>query len=169
MTGPRLRTDVIDVYVLSRRNGAIGLLQLRRTEPPLERTWQPIMGHAEPGESAVHTALRELGEETGLTPADPAFLGFWALEQVHPFFLPELDTIFLSPRFVVEAHADWEPTLCGEHDASRWVRTPEDFLWPGQQAAVRELLVHIADTEAPARERLRITPGSSPPPRAPRG
>jgi 8-oxo-dGTP pyrophosphatase MutT (NUDIX family) len=148
---PAIRTDIVDVYVfrqwpdetLSRAEPHVELLQLFRSKEPLRRTWQPVMGHIEEGESAVMSALRELGEEIGLTARSPAFVGIWALEQVHPFYIPELDAVMMSPRFAVEVQGPWRATLNGEHIAERWVPAHQAgryFMWPGQRAAVREII-----------------------------
>lgn len=137
--GPRIRTDVVDVYVA--RRGALGLefLQLRRARDPLRGSWQPIMGHIEAGESAVQAAKRETKEEVGLERS--AALGLWQLEQVHPFFLAGSDEIVMSPRFVTEVGLAWKPVLNQEHSEFRWVqeaKVGEMFVWPGQRAAIAE-------------------------------
>lgn len=153
--GPRLRSDVLDVYVFRRiaRSEGIELLQLLRAESPMEGTWQPVMGHIEPGEHTVAAALRELNEEIRLLPSSPAFLNLWALEQVWPFYLPSRDAIMLSPRFVVEVAADFEPALNHEHKGFRWVGSEASasplsmaaremgrhFLWPGQRHVIAEI------------------------------
>lgn len=138
---PTMRSDLIDAYIFRRSHpGRTELLQLRRTGEPMRGTWQPVMGHIEPGETAVACMWREIHEETGL--ARPDTLGAWALEQVHPFFLAETDELILSPRFAIEVAADWQPTLNEEHDDARWVpiaEAPGRFLWPGQHAAIAEL------------------------------
>ena len=103
-------------------------------------TWQPVMGHLEPGETAADGMWREVHEETGLGRADA--VNAWALEQVHPYFIAETDEIVLSPRFAVETAPAWEPTLNHEHDDARWIPIEEAadrFLWPGQHAAIAEL------------------------------
>ena len=141
--GPKLRTDVVDAYVVRCGPGAgpgAELLQLRRAKEPLLGAWHPVMGHIEQGETAVEAVYRELSEETGL--ARDAARAVWALEQVHPFFLPGSDEIMLSPRFAVEVEADWEPSLNDEHDAARWIglhHAERSFLWPGQHAAIAEI------------------------------
>lgn len=141
MSGPPLRTDVIDIY-LFRRHPDLQFLQLLRREEPLARTWQPVMGHVEAGEATVAAFWRELREETGLEARSGALLNAWALEEVHPFFVARADAIFLSPRFAVEVAADWSPTLNHEHAEHRWValaEVPAKFMWPGQIGAIEEL------------------------------
>lgn len=140
---PTIRADIVDVYIF-RRSPAVEVLQLRRAAGGvMGGTWHPVMGHVEAGETAAACALRELREETGLAEDDPALLGVWALEQVHPFFMAPRDEIVLSPRFAAEVRADWTPRLNDEHTAARWVPAAEAerwFMWPGQAAAVGEIV-----------------------------
>lgn len=125
----------------------IYFLQLLRVGAPMADTWHPIMGHMEAGETAVQCMRRELGEEVGLVAASGvgvggALLGLWALEQVHPFFIAEIDSIVMSPRFAAEVSPNWTPRLNGEHSAFRWVHQRDVgrlFMWPGQKAACREI------------------------------
>ncbi|MEM9083229.1 MAG: NUDIX domain-containing protein [Planctomycetota bacterium] len=155
--GPRLRSDVIDCYVFRRTGeGGIEFLQMRRAGKPLAGTWQPVMGHIEAEERAWETAVRELGEEISLEVSSEACLGMWALEQVYPYYLADLDAIVLSPRFACEVEAGFEPKLNEEHTDWRWVRDASDFMWPGQQHAVSEIESAIAPVEAPARQGLRL-------------
>ena len=165
-SGPRIVSDLIDVYIFRRRasrarldpsgesmggEDVVELLQLRRASDPdlggsLAGTWQPVMGHIEPGETAIDCAWRELAEEVGLTRDSEELLGVWALEQVHPYFLASKNAIMLSPRFAAEVTGDWHATLDAEHDAVRWVRASDaekSFMWPGQRGAIREIRQEI--------------------------
>lgn len=166
--GPVIRTDVLDVY-LFRRVGTkeeIELLQLLRASEPLAKTWQPVMGHIEPGETATAGMWRELFEETGLAPGDARLLGAWALEGVHPYLVARLDTIFMSPRFAVEVHPDWTPTLCAEHSDWRWValaRIQEHFMWPGQLASIGELAERVLAPGSLCEDSLRLPLPPAPP------
>lgn len=187
-TGPRIRSDIVDVYVFTRvpaddpreraragrayeseaawparagDSSAVHFLQLLRSGAPLDNTWHPVMGHIEAGETAVDTALREMREELGLGHDHPSCLGVYALEQVHPFFIAAIDTIVLSPRFAVEVAPSWTPALNAEHSKFRWVRhdaVDAHFMWPGQKNACREILREIVDDASLSREHLRVRP-----------
>ncbi|MBC7833672.1 MAG: NUDIX domain-containing protein [Phycisphaerales bacterium] len=163
--GPRLRADVVDVYVFRRVQGpgtfdeAIEFLQLLRNDEPLKGTWHPVMGHIEHEETAPQCAVRELSEELGLRFGAPDLLGFWALEQVHPFYIAAIDSIVLSPRFAVEVSREFRPVLDVDHAAHRWVGASEAwrrFMWPGQIATVREIIDHLLRPGSLAKQWLRL-------------
>lgn len=140
--GPRVRTDIVDAYLFRRRARRVEVLQLRRAAEPLKGTWQPVMGHARPGETAIACLWREVREETGLRRGGDDLLGAWALQQVHPYFVAALDALVMSPRFAIEVSPTWQPRLNREHDAARWVdarRPGASFMWPGQALAVRDI------------------------------
>ncbi len=175
-SGPRIRADVVDAYIFRRASPQLAtghwplaFLQLLRAKDPLAQTWQPIMGHVEQGETATDTAIRELKEEVSLDARGPDVLGFWALEQIWPFYIAQIDCVVLSPRFAIEVKPSWEPTLNPEHTAHRWITVPADhnadetrdtldahFMWPGQRHTITEILRDITRENALPRERLRI-------------
>jgi len=135
--GPAVRTDIVEVFV-ARATGE--LLLGRRAHSPMLGTWQPVFGHVETGETAIEAARRELREETGLAGA-PELESLWALERVLPYYLPELDAIVASPRFVAVASPAWTPRLCPEHEAWRWIPAAEaerELFWPSQRASWAE-------------------------------
>lgn len=149
MGGERFGAEVDRLYVL----------QLLRAKSPLLGAWHPIMGHIKPGETAAGCAARELREEVGLDPFGPECGGFWALEQVHPYYVATIDCIVLSPRFAAEVGAGWAPRLNGEHSSHRWVeagRAREAFMWPGQAAAVQEMHGWLTSSGSLCAEALRI-------------
>ena len=157
--GPAIRSDIVDVYVFRRCEAGIEFLQLRRARPPMAGDWHPIMGHIEAGETAAACARRELAEEVGLTVGDPALAGFWQLEQVHPYFLAEIDAIVLSARFAAEVRRGWTPRLNDENEGERWVgegAARDMFVWPGQKAAAAEIVAEIARPGSLAGARLRL-------------
>jgi 8-oxo-dGTP pyrophosphatase MutT (NUDIX family) len=125
----------------------------------MAQTWHPVMGHVEAGERATQTAVRELVEEIGLDVTGPQCLGLWQLNQVHPFYIAATDEILLSPRFAARVVPEFEPRLCEEHERRRWVPAREVegcFMWPGQRAAIAEVLREIVEERSLAREFLRV-------------
>lgn len=164
--GARIRADVIEVLVF-RAPGAgmvidrarVELLQIRRAKSPLEGTWQPVMGHIEAGESAVRAAARELREEIGLDVLGSSCQGFWALEQVRPYYIAAIDCVVLPPRFACRASESFQPVLNHEHTEYRWVLAQEAarwFVWPGQIEAAAELLDRLLAPDSLCEAALRI-------------
>lgn len=146
---PSIRSDIVDLYIFRRAAdappapSAIELLQLLRAGGLAAGAWHPVMGHIHEGETSIACVLREMREEVGLVPGDHNLLGLWGLEQIHPFFVPQWDAVVLSPRFCAEVAPAWQPTLNQEHSSFRWTAAADahrTFLWPGQLAAVLEIM-----------------------------
>jgi len=110
------------VAIFCRHEGALLLIRHRRLG-----TWLPVGGEIEPGETPLEAAIRELGEETGLTGRFPAGLGVDGTPpgligyEEHPAGSKGLHLNF---AFVADVPSR-SIRACDEYDAVRWVRPDE--------------------------------------------
>lgn len=166
--GPRIRSDIAELYIARPTGLQYEFLQLRRTTSPMRGTWQPVMGHIEQGESAIRAIIREALEETGFDLLMPT-RQLYQLEQSNPYFLASRDEIIIPPRFLAIVESEAEPTLNDEHDGSRWApvdlspdlcissNTEDAWFWPSQRAAIREAALLLANLNSQTAAALKIT------------
>ena len=155
---PPIRSDGIAVYIY--RNSPLPphtreFLQLHRSANTGEyqHSWQTVYGGVHDGETAVQAALRELQEESGLTP-----IQMWQVEYLESFYFMPHDYVLVMPVFAVEVSPSATVTLNEEHDAFRWVpesAIPTVFMWRTQRDALSHLLAELHSPTA-ARQFLTV-------------
>jgi 8-oxo-dGTP pyrophosphatase MutT (NUDIX family) len=134
-----IRVAFVDTLVLRGAGSTLQVLLLRRA--PHGRnpgSWETVHGTIEEGETPVQASLRELREETGLTPDR-----FYNLSRIEGFYQHKSDELVIIPAFAAFVGADALPLLSREHDAFVWLM-PRDaakrFAWPRERRALEDVL-----------------------------
>ena len=142
------------VLIIRRRGSEHQLLIARRTEGKyMGGTWQLISGGLEPNESAWQGALREMREETGLTP-----LEFYRLDTLTTFYRPDNDSLNTAPMFCAIVADDATAEINPEHTAFEWLNVNEAssrLMWPSDRRALEEVRSVILAVGI-AKEHMRI-------------
>lgn len=120
---------VAAVIVIDRQNGRVALIQRGPHAKFARGSWDLLVGKSAPGESITATAVRELGEETGLV-VDQADLRL--AHVIHSSFGVESPNGFLTVVFAAER---WSGELVNrephKHSRVGWVAVeelPDEFV-----------------------------------------
>lgn len=131
---PTATIRVVDVYPYRWQDDRLEFLLMRRAaSAAYAGQWRMIGGNIESDEAAWETALREVTEETGQTPAR-----LWSVPSMNHFYEWQHDRVNLIPAFAAELDAD--PVLNHEHADFAWLPAADaiDRLqWPEQQRLLR--------------------------------
>ena len=130
---------VIDVYPYRIFDGEVEfLLFLRSSKKIYANQWRMVGGKVLEDEVSWQAGLRELKEETGLSPKS-----YWTVPSVNHFYEAKSDQVLLIPAFAAELTKYAEPSLDDEHTSFKWVSIDEVdtyIKWPEQRRLIR--LIH---------------------------
>lgn len=104
--------------------------------------WGFMTGGKRNTETVAQVVLRELKEETGLTPDS-----MWATEYVVQFYEPEYDKIWILPLIVAVVPADSEVELSSENSEFRWLgptKAKHILSWKNLERAVDDITEELA-------------------------
>ena len=132
-----IKCYAVSIVMLRETHGAIEVLLLRRADALLNGEWFPIAGGIEAGETAWQAALREIKEETGLTPDR-----LYSADYCEQFYNADRDCVSLMPVFVGFLDTPQLVILNHEHSEYRWMTFAEaDAVLPF--AIQRAMLQHV--------------------------
>ena len=131
----RIVSTMIEAHIFIESGKGIEFLLLKRADNQVyPGLWQMVTGKIKENEKAFETAIREIKEETGLTP-----LQLWVAPTVNSFYEPKNEYICLLPVFAARVEAD-KIQLSDEHTEYKWVNKAEAqklLAWEGQRKAVQ--------------------------------
>ena len=143
------------VLIIRRQGCSHQLLMACRIEGKyMGGTWQLISGGLEPSEAAWQGALREMQEETGLTPQE-----FYRLSTLTSFYRPDNDSLNTAPMFCAVVGENAAVRINSEHTEFEWVNVDEAdsrLMWPSDRQALTEVRSAILG-DGIAKEYMRIT------------
>lgn len=126
---------LIEAHIFRFVNDELEFLLLKRSsQEKYPNIWQMVTGSVDSNEKGFETALREIKEETGLTPVK-----FWVAPQVNSFYSAENDEICMVPVFAALVQTDSEVKISSEHSEYKWLAQDEAkklLAWKGQRMAV---------------------------------
>ena len=131
----KIISELIEAHIFRKNRNGIEFLLLKRSEKEIyPGLWQMVSGKIHQGEKAFETALREIKEETGLTPQE-----FWTAPNINSFYYPEKDSVSILPVFAALVDKDSKVEISDEHSDYKWVsptKAKKMLAWPGQRNSV---------------------------------
>lgn len=131
----KIVSTLVEVHVFRIKKNDLEFLLLKRAaNEKYPGLWQMVTGNIDKNEKAFQTALREIKEETNLTP-----IKFWTVPNINSFYSPEQDGICVIPVFAAQVNMREHIVISKEHTDFKWVRKNEAkklLAWQGQRKSV---------------------------------
>ena len=130
-----VKVRVVDCYIYRHTADGIRFLLMKRNLNKIyEHLWQGVAGKIERGETSSEAAIRELKEETGLSPVN-----IFVADHVSRFYEVHGDCINLVPVFGIEVDSE-NVILSEEHISYKWANIDEalnTLVWNGQKKGIQ--------------------------------
>jgi len=139
-------SSLVEAHVIREVGNEIEFLLLKRAaNEKYPGVWQMVTGSIE-SETAYQTALREIKEESGLTPKK-----LWVVPNINSFYSPEKDVIVLIPVFSVLVNRNQNVIISEEHSEYKWFKKEEAIkllAWPGQRKSVEIIYEYFTNQQS---------------------
>ena len=144
---------VVDCWVIRKEKDHVKYLIMKRAGKLLyEGIYHCVHGKIKDGEKAWETAIRELHEETGMTP-----IQLWTADTTSSFYEASDDRFNLVPVFVALVE-EQDVKLSKEHDTFEWLTFQEAsnrVTWNNHKSAI-EGIHRMFSTEFPHKKWLEV-------------
>lgn len=131
-----VKSTYIEIHIIKIENGKIKFLLLKRSQnDSYPGIWQMVTGKIKRNEKAYQAAIRELKEETSISPSS-----LYVVPIVNSLYLAEKDEVILVPVFVCEVDSEAHVKISHEHSEFRWVsfnQALKMLKWDGQKKAIK--------------------------------
>ncbi len=128
-------SSLIEAHIFRKAGNDLEFLLLRRSDNEIyPGLWQMVSGSIDRNENAYQAALREIKEETGLTPEK-----FWTVPNVNSFYSSTQNEICMIPVFAALVSDKAEVMISNEHSEFKWAGLNETLkllAWPGQRKSI---------------------------------
>ena len=131
-----IRCYGVSSFLLKKNSDDYRVLLLKRKDT-VEGIWAGVSGKIEEGEKAWQAVLREIKEETGLTPEK-----LYSADTCEQFYEIGKDSIWIAPVFVACVSGDTAVTINEEHSEFGWFTLEEAILevsFPEQRRILRHI------------------------------
>ncbi len=130
-----MKSTLVEAHIFRIVDNKIEYLLLKRSPKEIyPDLWQMVTGSVKPDEKAFETAIREIKEETGMSPSK-----LWVVPNINSFYMPADDSVNFVPVFAAEVNSAHDVRLSAEHVEFRWVDKDEAcrlLAWEGQRNSV---------------------------------
>ncbi len=141
---PEIVSDYIELHICRKTAGGHKYLLLKRSAKSriYPGIWQMITGGIEIGEFTKDAVIRELKEETGITPSK-----LYVIPRINTFYLAMVDKICMCPVFLTIVESD-EVKISDEHSEYKWLgytEAKELVYWPNQKESMELIEKYLND------------------------
>jgi len=126
-----IKSKIIEAHIFKIVDNELQYLLLKRSETEIyPGIWQMVTGEIEVNETAYECAIREIKEETGLSPKE-----FFIVPNINSFYSEINDSIIMVPVFAARVESKSKVKISDEHSDYVWASINEAkklLAWPGQ-------------------------------------
>lgn len=131
----KIISKMVEIHIFREKGYQLQFLLLKRAAKEIyPGLWQMVSGKIRKKEKAYLAAIREMKEETSLTPVK-----LWIAPNVNSFYDSLNDTVTIIPVFAALVASKVDVKISHEHNEFRWFLLSEAkkrLAWEGQRKSV---------------------------------